>query len=76
MYYNKYKIKLNPANNLCLRQIITIIKIFLSFMKNISKSKEESFINIKLSDFTIENKLNTYDFYKLVNFIDESQITK
>ena len=76
LYYNKYKIKLNPANNLCLRQIITIIKIFLSFMKNISNNKEESFINIKLSDFTIENKLNTYDFYKLVNFIDESQITQ
>ena len=78
LYYDKYKTKLNPANNLCLRQIIAIIKIFLNFLKTISKSnsKEESYINIKLSDFTIENKLNTYDFYKLVNFIDQSQITQ
>ena len=76
LYYNKYKTKLNPANNLCLRQIITIIKIFLNFLKRISKNKEENYINIKLSDFTIENKLNNYDFYKLVNFIDQSQITQ
>ena len=76
LYYNKYKSKLNPANNLCLRQIITIIKIFLDFVKKISKNKDETYINIKLSDFTIENKLNTYDFYKLVNFIEQSQITQ
>ena len=24
----------------------------------------------------MENKLNTYDFYKLVNFIEQSQITQ
>ena len=76
LYYDKYKTKLNPANNLCLRQIITIIKIFLNFLKRISKNKEENYINIKLSDFTIENKLNNYEFYKLVNFIDQSQITQ
>ena len=76
LYYNKYKSKLNPANNLCLRQIITIIKIFLDFVKKISKNKDETYINIKLSDFTMENKLNTYDFYKLVNFIEQSQITQ
>ena len=76
LYYNKYKTKLNPANNLSLRQIIVIIKIFLNAMKKLSKSKEKNNINIKLSDFTIENKLNTYDFYKLVNFIDQSQISQ
>ena len=75
LYYNKYKNLLNASNNLCLRQILTIIKIFLSFIKKISQNKKEDFINIKLSDFTMENKLSTYDFYKLANFIDESQIT-
>ena len=80
LYYNRYKSKLNPANNLCLRQIVSIIKIFLNYLQKISKNLEqkktsESYINIKLSDFTIENKLTSYDFYKLVTFIDESQIS-
>ena len=78
LYYNKYKAKINPSNNLCLRQIISIIEILLKFFKKIILSKNklnendgELYINIKLSDFTVENKLNNYDFYKLINFVDE-----
>ena len=84
LYYNKYKTKLNPTNNLCLRQIVAIIKIFLNCInkiikdeKNKTNNKEgkEEYINIKLSDFTIENKLNNYDFYKLTKFIDDSELS-
>ena len=82
LYYNQYKTKLNPSNNLCLRQIVTIIKVFLNFFQKIKNNKEnniynneEEYINIKLSDFTIENKINNYDFFKLVNFIDDSELS-
>ena len=83
LYYSKYKTKLNSSNNLNIRQIVSIIKIFLNYMKkslnnenNKNNTKdEEEYINIKLSDFTIENKLNNYDFYKLTNFIDDSELS-
>ena len=81
LYYNKYKTKINPSNNLCLRQIISIIEILLKFFKKIISNKiknnendKELYINIKLSDFTVENKLNSYDFYKLINFIDDYEL--
>ena len=80
LYYNKYKTKLNPSNNLCIRQIVSIIKLLLNFMKK-AKSEEnklnnkEEYIEIKLSDFTIENKLNNYDFFRLVKFVDDSEIS-
>ena len=88
LYYNKYKTKLNPTNNLCIRQIVTIIKIFLNYINKLIEGKDdesiniinkneekEDYINIKLSDFTIENKLNNYDFYKLIKFIDDSELS-
>ena len=78
LYYNKYKTKLNPSNNLCIRQIVSIIKIFLNFLtktKDEVNNIEEEYTNIKLSDFSIENKLNGYDYYKLINFIDDSELS-
>ena len=81
LYYNKFKTKLNPSNNLCIRQIVSIIKLLLNFLKKMKNeenkinNKEEEYINIKLSDFTIENQLNNYDFFKLVKFIDDSEIS-
>ena len=82
LYYNKYRTKLNPSNNLNLRQIVAIIKQFLNFFKTMksknnitNNNNEEEYINIKLSDFTIENKLNNYDFYKLIKFIDDSELS-
>ena len=81
LYYNKYKTKLSPSNNLSVRQIVSIIKIFLSFLtktkneNNQQNNEEEEYINIKLSDFSIENKLNNYDFFKLINFIDDSELS-
>ena len=42
---------------------------------NSTNNNEEEYINIKLSDFTIENKLNNYDFYKLIKFIDDSELS-
>ena len=75
IYFDNYSNRLKSSNNLNIKQLINICYNLIDWFdkqgKNNDLIKEKI---IQLSDFYLETKINNYDIFKLINFIDESKL--
>ncbi|OAF66995.1 hypothetical protein A3Q56_05276, partial [Intoshia linei] len=72
LYFDKYEGRFNPANHLHVQQLINVIKGFRRYLEN----KETSTNLMQVSEFLMNAKVNNFNLFDLVKFMNDSNICR